>query len=54
MWCGDVADVIEPLYLRMAERVRKSHVVDVRDYVYGQNEKLESRPRDTHAAALAT
>jgi len=27
---------------------------NVRDYVYGQNEKLESRPRDTHAAALAT
>src|SRR5580704_8154967 len=27
VWCGDVADVVEPLYQRMAERVRKSHVV---------------------------
>src|ERR1700739_4382595 len=26
VWCGDVADVVEPLYQRMAERVRKSHV----------------------------
>jgi transposase len=27
VWCGDVADVVEPLYRRMAERVRQSHVV---------------------------
>src|SRR6202790_1885109 len=26
VWCGDVADVVEPLYRRMAERVRQSHV----------------------------
>ena len=25
VWCGDVADVVEPLYQRMAERVRQSH-----------------------------
>lgn len=27
VWCGDVADLVEPLYKRMAEQVRKSHVV---------------------------
>ena len=33
VWCGDVADVVEPLYERMAERVRKSHVVATDDTV---------------------
>jgi hypothetical protein len=33
VWCGDVADVVEPLYQRMAERVRKSHVVATDDAV---------------------
>jgi len=27
IWCGDVADLVEPLYERMAAEVRKSHVV---------------------------
>ncbi|HEY0725704.1 MAG TPA: transposase, partial [Pyrinomonadaceae bacterium] len=27
IWCGDVADLVEPLYKLMAERVRQSHVV---------------------------
>jgi hypothetical protein len=27
VWCGDVADLVEPLYQRMADEVRKSHVV---------------------------
>ena len=27
MWCGDVADLVKPLYEGMAERVRQSHVV---------------------------
>jgi transposase len=27
IWCGDVADLVEPLYELMAERVRQSHVV---------------------------
>lgn len=31
VWCGDAADVVEPLYQRMAERVRKSHVVATDD-----------------------
>jgi transposase len=29
IWCGDVADLVEPLYELMAERVRASHVVAV-------------------------
>src|SRR5271167_646026 len=33
VWCGDVADVVEPLYQRMAEQVRKSHVVATDDTV---------------------
>jgi len=33
VWCGGVADVVEPLYERMAERVRKSHVVATDDTV---------------------
>jgi hypothetical protein len=31
VWCGDVADLAEPLYRRMAERVRQSHVVATDD-----------------------
>jgi transposase len=27
IWCGDVADLVEPLYELMGERVRQSHVV---------------------------
>src|SRR6516165_8641382 len=34
VWCGDVADVVEPLYQRMAERVRQSHVVATDDKVF--------------------
>jgi transposase len=33
VWCGDVADVVEPLYERMAERFKKSHVVATDDTV---------------------
>jgi transposase len=33
VWCGDVADLVEPLYRRMAERVRTSHVVATDDTV---------------------
>jgi transposase len=31
VWCGDVANVVEPLYQRMAALVRKSHVVATDD-----------------------
>jgi len=27
VWCGDVADLADPLYRLMAERVRASHLV---------------------------
>ena len=33
VWCGDVADLVEPLYRRMAERVRQSHVVATDDTI---------------------
>jgi transposase len=33
VWCGDVADLVEPLYRRMAERVRQSHLVATDDTV---------------------
>jgi hypothetical protein len=33
VWCGNVADLVEPLYGRMAERVRQSHVVATDDTV---------------------
>jgi len=33
VWCGDVADLVEPLYQRMAERLRASHVVATDDTV---------------------
>jgi transposase len=34
VWCGDVADLVEPLYRRMTERVRQSHVVATDDTVF--------------------
>ncbi len=33
VWCGEVADLVEPLYRSMAERVRQSHVVATDDTV---------------------
>ena len=33
VWCGDVADLVEPLYRRMAECIRASHVVATDDTV---------------------
>lgn len=33
VWCGDVADLVEPLYELMADRVRASHVVATDDTV---------------------
>jgi transposase len=33
IWCGDVADLVEPLYQLMAERVRQSHVVATDDTI---------------------
>src|ERR1700677_2095919 len=33
VWCGDVADLVEPLYALMAERMRQSHVVATDDTI---------------------
>ncbi len=33
VWCGDVADLVEPLYQLMADRVRSSHVVATDDTI---------------------
>lgn len=33
VWCGDVADLVEPLYELMADRVRGSHVVTTDDTI---------------------
>jgi transposase len=33
VWCGDVAELVEPLYELMAERVRQSHVVATDDTI---------------------
>jgi transposase len=33
VWCGDVADLVEPLYQLMADRVRASHVVATDDTI---------------------
>jgi transposase len=33
VWCGDVADLIEPLYALMADQVRASHVVATDDTI---------------------
>lgn len=33
VWCGDVADLVEPLYELMAQRVRDAHVVETDDTI---------------------
>jgi transposase len=47
VWCRDVADVVEPLYQRMAEQVRKSHVVATDDTVLPM-----LSPGQTHPARM--
>jgi len=44
VWCGDVADLVEPLYRRMAERVRQSHVVATDDTVLPMLSIGKTRP----------
>jgi transposase len=39
VWCGDVADFVEPLYALMAERVRASHVVATDDTILPMQSK---------------
>jgi transposase len=33
VWCGDVADLVEPLYGLIAQRMRASHVVATDDTI---------------------
>jgi transposase len=47
VWCGDVADLVEPLYRRMTERVRRSHVVATDDTVFPM-----LRPGQTQSARM--
>src|SRR6266478_5439227 len=44
VWCGDVADVVEPLYERMAARVRASHVVATDDTILPMLSPGKARP----------
>jgi transposase len=39
VWCGDVADLVEPLYQLMADRVRASHVVATDDTILPMQSK---------------
>jgi transposase len=39
VWCGDVADFVEPLYELMADRVRASHVVSTDDTIMPMQNK---------------
>jgi transposase len=39
VWCGDVADLVEPLYQLMAQRVRTSHVVATDDTIMPMQSK---------------
>jgi transposase len=45
VWCGDIADLAEPLYELMAERVRASHVVATDDTIM----PMLSKGRTTNA-----
>ena len=45
VWCGDVADLVEPLVALMAERVRASHVVATDDTIL----PMQSKGKTTNA-----
>jgi transposase len=45
VWCGDVADLVEPLVALMAERVRTSHVVATDDTIL----PMQSKGKTTNA-----
>jgi len=44
VWCGDVADIVEPLYERMAGRVRQSHVVATDDTTFPMQSVGKTQP----------
>ncbi len=43
IWCGDVADLVEPLWMRMAGRVRQSHLVATDDTAFPMQAKEKTR-----------
>ena len=45
IWCGDVGDLVEPLWMRMAERVRQSHLVATDDTAFPMQAKREDAHR---------
>ena len=45
VWCGDVADLVEPLYQQMAERMRASHVVSTDDTIMPNAAHRQNRQR---------
>ncbi len=44
VWCGEVADLVEPLYERMAARVRASHVVGTDDTIFPMQSVGKTQP----------
>ena len=52
VWCGDIADLAEPLYELMAERVRASHVVATDDTIMPMLSKGKTTTRDQLYLAL--
>jgi transposase len=44
VWCGDVADLVEPLYERMVNRVRQSHVVATDDTTFPMQSAGKTQP----------
>jgi transposase len=44
VWCGDVADLVTPLYELMAERVHKSHVVATDDTIMPMQSVGKAQP----------
>jgi transposase len=44
VWCGDVADLVEPLYARMVNRVRQSHVLATDDTTFPMQSAGKTQP----------
>jgi transposase len=44
VWCGDVADLVEPLYELMAQRVRQSHVIATDDTTMPMQRRGQTHP----------
>ena len=45
VWCGDVADLVEPLYVLMARRMREPHVVATDDTIM----PMQAKDKTTNA-----